>query len=507
MKKIRTIIRLKEVNKLSLGLISNVVKVSKSTVSEYIVKYGGSGLTLEDLDNLSDREIYSVLYPQEKESDNRSYKKPPDFSIIHRELKKRHVTRQLLWEEYRQVNPDGYAYSQFCQSYKDWSKPLNISMRQNHKAGEKMFVDYSGLKGEITNSKTGEVEGVEIFVASLGASGYTYAEACRNQKKQSYINSHNHAFQYFGGVPEMIIPDNLKSAVIKADWYDPDLNETYQDMAEHYGTVILPARPYRPKDKGKVELAVKLVQRWILARLRHHTFFSIEELNDQILFLLDLLNDKKIRKLGKSRRELFEELDRPALKPLPASPYVLREFKRCRVNIDYHIELEKAYYSVPYQLVGKEMDVRFEATTVEIFHQHKRVAIHNRIYQPGGSSTKKEHMASSHRAYAEWTPSRMITWGASIGNNTANLFEEIMESKQHPEMGFRTCLGIMNCAKHYQDKQAIELTSQKMIELKSYRVKHFKSILQNKTYLVMKKETVNIFPQDHSNLRGANYYK
>ena len=370
-----------------------------------------------------------------------------------------------------------------------------------------MFVDFSGLKGEVVNSQTGEIEKAEIFVAVLGASGYTFAEACRDQSKHSVINAHNHTFQYFGGVPEIIIPDNLKASVSRADKYDPDLNATYQDMAEHYGTVVLPARPYRPKDKPKVELAVKLVQRWILARLRHRIFFSIEELNDAIHSLLDDLNTRKIKKIARSRRELYEELDYPALKPLPVSPYVFREFKCCRVNIDYHVELDKAYYSVPYQLVGKDVAVRYTATTVEMFHQRKRVAVHQRYYRIGFYSTESAHMASAHRLYAEWRPSRLIEWGQRYGKHTGELIRAIMESRPHPEIGFRICLGILNTAKLQPDTESVELAARKMIELKSYRVKHFKAILKNKTYLKPAEVNPLALPLSHDNLRGAAYYQ
>ncbi|MCG2714742.1 MAG: IS21 family transposase, partial [Candidatus Marinimicrobia bacterium] len=300
-------------------------RITCSVISKRCLRHKQSGLKLASLDGLNDSRIYESLFPVKTDAEKKHQKPLPDFSKIHTELKRRYMTRQLLWEEYRQAYPDGYGYTQFCQLYKNWSKSLTISMRQIHKAGEKMFVDYSGLKWKVTDPKTGIVEEVDIFVGVLGASGYTYAEANRDQTKQSFINSHNHAFKYFGGVTEIIIPDNLKSAVSKASRYDPDLNETFQDMAEHYGTVILPARPYRPKDKGKVELSVKLVQRWILARLRHQTFFSIEELNEAIWFLLDDLNNRKMKKLEKSRKQLFEELDSPALKPLPVYSYELRE--------------------------------------------------------------------------------------------------------------------------------------------------------------------------------------
>jgi len=511
MSEIEKIIRLKSQSGLSIGQISQALNLRKSTVSDYLRRFKESGVTLERMKELSDQQLVQALFPEKVSTERTSRAEMPDFGQMHTELKKRHVTRQLLWEEYRQGNPDGsgYGYSQYCQLYRDWSKTLSVSMHQIHKAGEKMFVDFSGLKGEVADSRTGEITEVEIFVAALGASGYTYAEAIRDQRKLSIITAHNHAFEYFGGVTEMLIPDNMKAAVNRADKYDPDLNETYQDMAEYYGAVVLPARPYRPKDKPKVELSVKLVQRWILARLRHRVFFSIEELNETIYSLLDDLNNRKIKKIEKSRRELYEEIDRPALKSLPVSPYVFREFKRCRVNIDYHIELCKACYSVPYQLVGKEVEARYTATAVEIFYQRKRIAVHQRLYRIGAYSTQSEHMASAHRLYAGWKPSRLIEWGLSFGKNTGELIQTIMETKPHPEVGFRICMGILNTAKLQPDPESVELASRKMMELRSYRVKHFKAILKNKTYLFQKPIEMHplSLPLCHDNLRGAGYYQ
>jgi len=506
MSDIEKIIRLNQQSGLSIRQIASALSLRKSTVSDYLRRFRDSGLDLEQIKELSDQQILQSLFPEKVSSDN--IQKPLlDYKRIHLELKKRHITRQLLWEEYRESNSHGYGYSQYCQLYKDWAKTLSISMHQIHKAGEKMFVDFSGLKGEVVNSQTGEIEKAEIFVAVLGASGYTFAEACRDQSQHSVINAHNHAFHYFGGVPEMIIPDNMKASVNRADKYDPDLNATYQDMADHYGTVVIPARPYRPKDKPKVELGVKLVQRWILARLRHRMFFSIEELNDAIYSLLDDLNSRKIRKIARSRRDLYEELDYFALKPLPVSPYVFREFKRCRVNIDYHVDLDKVYYSVPYQLVGKDVAVRYTATTVEIFYQRKRVAVHQRHYRIGFYATESAHMASAHRLYAEWKPSRLIEWGQRYGRHTGELIRTIMESRPHPEIGFRICLGILNAAKRQPDPENVELAARKMIELKSYRVKHFKAILKNKTYLKPAEVNPLSLPLCHDNLRGAAYYQ
>jgi transposase len=507
MSELEKIVRLKTQSGLSIRQISQALNLKRSTVSDYLRRFRESGLTLERFRELNDREIISAIFPEKKPPGQRVCDRKPDFIQMHRELKRRHVTRQLLWEEYRASDPGGYSYSQYCQLYKDWCKTLSISMRQVYKAGEKMFTDFSGLKGEVTDPETGEIIKVDIFVAALGASGYSFAEAYRDQSKQSVIQAHNHALSYFEGVPEIIIPDNLKAAVTRADKYDPDINATYQDMADHYGAVVIPARPYRPKDKPKVELSVKLVQRWILARLRHQIFFSIEELNKAIHSLLKDLNNRKIKKLAKSRRELYDELDRPALKPFPQRAYILREFKVCLVNIDYHIELKKTYYSVPYQLVGKEVEARYTDTTVEIFYQRKRVAVHRRFHRIGACSTQSEHMASAHRVYAEWKPSRLINWGLSYGKHTGELIRAIMVNKPHPEMGFRTCLGILNTAKHCKDRECVELAARKMIELKSYRVKHFKAVLKNKTYQTSDGSNPLIPPSCHENLRGANYYQ
>ncbi|MFQ5454013.1 MAG: IS21 family transposase [Candidatus Zixiibacteriota bacterium] len=504
MKSIKSIINLHLKNGLSVRQISRALSLPRSTIADYLHRYKSSDLNPKDMPNLDDGSIYNRLFPGETKV-IRTKKEMPDFATTHQELKRKGVTRLLLWEEYREENPEGYGYSQFCELYKQWNNKVTVSMRQVHKAGEKMFVDYSGLTMDIINSNTGEVTQAEIFVACLGASGYSYAEAGMSQKKASFINSHINAFNFFGGVTAILVPDNLKSAVIRYDRYEPKLNESYRDMADYYGTVIIPTRPYKPKDKAKVELSVKLVQRWILAKLRNRQFFDIHELNQAIRPLLTELNNRKIRLLGKSRRELYEELDKPALKPLPPEKYHYHEFKLCRVNIDYHIQLEKCYYSVPYRLAGKEVEVRYSDFTVEITHQNKQVAIHNRLHHPGAYSTIKEHMASAHRAYAEWTPSRMISWSKSFGINTQVLIETLLTKKPHPEMGFRSCLGILNSAKGV-DTDIVEAVSKKMLTLNVYRVSSFRSILKNKTYK-KEKPTLAITPiNNHENVRGEEYY-
>ena len=508
MRDIKRIIQLYNAG-LSRRLIGQTLKKPKSTISDYIARFNKSGLTLNELETKTSDEVYSALFPEESHRPKqRSGKIAPDFTQIHLELKKKYVTRQLLWEEYKAIYPDNhYGYTQFCNLYKSWQKRTRVSMRINHKAGEKMFLDFSGLKWEIIDKETGETKEVDIFVATLAASGYTYSEASLDQTKPSVVRCTVNALEFFNGSTELLVPDNMKTAVTKADKYDPQINTSFQDLAEHYDSAVLPARPYRAKDKAKVELSVKLVQRWILARLRHQQFFSLAELNQAIFALLDNFNNRVMRRYGKSRYDLYMELDKPALKPLPTRRYVLREFKDCTVNIDYHIEVEGSFYSVPYQLAGQRVFSIYTSDSVEIFHNNKRVALHVRLHRPGAFTTKEEHMASAHRVYGTWSPSRLINWGGTFGSNTKSLISAILESRRHPEIGFRSCLAILNAAKHHGDKHAIELTSKKMLELKCYKVSNFKDILKHKTYQDSQDGSTTLVPQRHENLRGHSYYQ
>lgn len=501
---IRRIITLREKSGLSIRQIARALNTPSSTVEDYIRRYKNSGLTVLDLSTKTSTEIYTKLFCEKVRKP--SYRKPlPDFQVIHSELKQKHVTRQLLWEEYRELHPDGYSYTQFCDLYRDWSKSIIISMHQEHKAGEKMFIDYSGLTMDIINRSTGEISKAQIYVACLGASEYTFAEGVTSQDQQDFIQGTVDALHFFGGSPDIAVPDNLKSAVTKADRYEPKINAAFQDMAEHYQMAVIPARVRSPKDKSKVELSVKLVQRWILAKLRHREFFSIFQLNRAISELLGQLNGKTIRKLGQCRRELYEKLDKPALHPLPKQPYVYRESKVCRVNVDYHIELNKSYYSVPYQLIREQVMVYHSRKTVEIYHDNHRVAVHPRTYKIGKYMTISEHMPSSHRAHADWTPSRIISWGNSFGDHTGRLMEKIMEAKPHPENGFRTCLGILNHARKVET-QVVEAASRKMLELRSYRLAHFREIIKNRTYQTDLPLSVDPPEGDHENIRGEEYY-
>jgi transposase len=380
-------------------------------------------------------------------------------------------------------------------------------MRQTHRAGDKLFLDYSGKRPSIVDPKTGEVKEVELFVAALGASGYTYAEATPSQKLRDWVASNARALEFFGGVPAALVPDCLRSAVTRGCRYEPEVNLTYQGFAEHYGTSVLPARPRKPKDKAKVEIAVQVIQRWILARLRNRTFFSIEELNDAIWELLAEVNNRLYQKLGVSRAEMFEKLDRPALRPLPAVRYHYTERKYVRVNIDYHVEFDRHYYSVPYQLAHEQVEVRASDSTIEIVHQHKRVASHRRSARRGQHTTDPAHMPSAHRRHAEWTPSRILSWAETVGANTAELASHILRSRRHPEQGFRSCLGILRLAKTYGDER-LEKACARALRIDARNYKSVKAILKNKLDQVPVEANDRCsLPQNHANLRGREYYQ
>ena len=411
----------------------------------------------------------------------------------------------MLWEEYVQVHPDGYRYTQFCEIYRQWARRLRPSMRQVHRAGEKTFIDFSGKRPSLVDRRTGELRRVELFVAVLGASSLTYAEATETQQLADWVDAHIHMVDYFGGATTLWVPDQLKSAITRPCRYEPEVNRTYEDLAAHYGAVVVPARPRKPRDKAAVEGAVLLAQRWILARLRDQTFFSLGALNAAIRVLLDELNDRPMKKLGISRRALYEQIDRPALQPLPATRYVLAQWKLRGVNIDYHVVVERHAYSVPFQLLREQVEVRYTTHTVEIFHRDKRVASHRRRYdrQP---STLPEHMPSAHRAHAEWSPSRLIRWAEKVGPATGKLVSRILESRPHPEQGYRACLGIMQQGRRYGNIR-LEAASNRALALGSCHYRTVSNILaagQDRLPLEPPPET-NPTPA-HANIRGADYY-
>jgi len=507
MRKIREVLRLKWQNGCRNKQIAISCDIARSTVREYIGRAQEAGLSWPLDPELNDSVLEDMLFPV-KEAGSALERQMPSKEYLFRELKKKSVTLQLLWYEHKQANPDGYQYSQFCNLYRQWVKKLDVTLRQEHRAGEKLFIDYAGQTVPIVDRKTGEITEAQIFVATLGASNYTFAEASLSQDLPSWIKSHVHAFEFFGGVPQILVPDNLKSGVTNPCRYEPDINPTYQDLAEHYDTTVIPARSKKPRDKAKVESAVFVSERWILAALRNHTFFSLAELNRLIAQKLEKLNNRKFQKLDSTRRKLFETIDKPALKPLPSRHYEYAEWKKARVNIDYHIEVYRHYYSVPYQLAREQVDVRITATTVEVLFKNQRVASHQRSYIPWKSTTVKEHMPKSHQKYLEWTPSRIIRWAGKNGPKTEKLVTHILDSRPHPEQGFRSCLGIMSLAKHYSPERLENACSRALI-IKGSSYKSVKSILKNglDQQPLLFDQTENTPPLTHDNIRGKHYYE
>jgi len=507
MRKIKEVLRLKWQNGCRNKQIATSCNIARSTVREYLGRAQEAGLSWPLDPNLDDTALENLLFSV-REAGTSSERQMPSMGYLFRELKRKGMTLQLLWYEHKQVNPDGYQYSQFCNLYRQWVKKLDVTLRQEHRAGEKLFVDYAGQTVSIVERKTGEIIEAQIFVATLGASNYTFAEASLSQDLPSWIKSHVHAFEFFGGVPQILVPDNLKSGVTNPCRYEPDINPTYQDLAEHYDTTVIPARSKKPRDKAKVESAVFVSERWILAALRNHTFFSLAELNRLIAQKLEKLNNRKFQKLDSTRRKLFETIDKPALKPLPSRHYEYAEWKKARVNIDYHIEVYRHYYSVPYQLAREQVDVRITATTVEVLFKNQRVASHQRSYIPWKSTTVKEHMPKSHQKYLEWTPSRIIRWAGKNGPKTEKLVTHILDSRPHPEQGFRSCLGIMSLAKHYSPERLENACSRALI-IKGSSYKSVKSILKNglDQQPLLFDQTENTPPLTHDNIRGKHYYE
>ncbi len=492
--------------------VARSLGISLGAVSAALARARAAGLGCwEAVLALGEVELEHHLYTYGRGSS--SARPLPDWGEIHTELGKKGVTLQLLHIEYLERHSDGYAYTQFCDYYRRWRKKQKRSMRQVHRAGEKLFIDYSGKKPSIVDPTTGQVREVELFVAVFGASNYTYAEATESQKSADFITSHVRAFEHFGGVAELLVPDQLKSAVTKACRYEPGLQSAYEEMAEHYGTAVMPARPRKPKDKAKVEVAVQIVQRWILAVLRHETFFSLAELNTRIRELLERLNDRPMRSYRASRRELFVKLDQPALRPLPVVPFVFAEWKFAKVNIDYHVELEGHYYSVPHALVGEKVELRFTAGTLEVYCRGQRVASHPRNGKehrlPGRHSTKPSHMPKSHQKHLEWTPTRFIHWGESIGEATGLLVSAILADRPHPEQGYRSCLGILRLEKRYGHARLEAACARAhRVQARSYR--HVEAILKNGLDRVEDRNAKRKDPQPslalHENLRGSDYY-
>ena len=488
--------------------VARLTGVVPSTVRETLRRFTASGLAWPLGDDVTDSVLESRLYKNAGKKQGHRQRTEPDWAWMHRELKRKHVTLAILWDEYIAAVPDGYRYSRFCELYRAWEGKLSVTMRQSHAGGEKLFVDYAGdTVPVVVDRLTGERRPAWIFVAVLGASSFTYAEATWTQSLSDWIGAHTGAFAAIGGVPGLVVPDNPKTAVIKACFYEPAVNRSYTEMAAHYDTAILPARPRKPRDKAKVEAAVLIIERWLLGRLRHQVFHSLAELNAAIRGLLVTLNDERpIRRLGVTRRQLLEELDRPHLKPLPAESYVFAEWRIRRVGIDYHVDIDRHYYSVPHRFAKEQVEVRLTARVVEIFARGERIAAHMRGSGNGKHTTTPEHMPSSHRRYAGWTVERIRHETAAIGAATSSLCERILEERSHPEQGFRACLGIVRLVKAF-GRERVEAACARALEIGARTYGSVKSILDNNLDRQAAPQRAAGSPAiEHRNIRGARYY-
>ena len=506
MRQLREVLRLRLHAQLSLRQIRDSLKLSLGAIQKVISKADELSLTWDAIEKLNDQQLIQQFYstPDTRQS---SKFQLPDWIDLYQELKRKGTTKYLLWEEYCQQYPDRhYSYSQYCILYQRWLKKQRRSMRQTHKAGEKLFVDYAGQTVPIVSNVTGEIKTAQIFVAVLGASNYTFCEATWSQKLPDWINSHVRAFDFIGGVPTIVVPDNLKSAVTKACRYDPELNPSYQQLAAHYGTALVPARPLKPKDKAKAEVGVQIIERWILARLRHHTFFSLGELNVCIKALLKEVNTKPFKQLKGTRQQWFDSIDRPALLPLPKQSYQYTDITTVKVNIDYHVQYEDHFYSIPHHLVGEAIELHAKEYIIELYFHNQRITSHARKYY-SGMTTVSEHMPVKHEKHHKWTPGRLMNWAKDIGDEVLLWVKTVINQRQHPEQAYRVCLGLLNLSRSYP---AERLNKACLIANKNslYKLKHIKDILlSNQDQLLPEnKESLPTLPQSHENIRGPESF-
>ncbi len=510
MRKIREILRLRFDCRLSYRAIAQSCSVSAGAVYECVQRAAAAGLGWPLPDKLHDGELNRRLYADVAGAAHPpvDQRPRPDWSRVHAELRRKGVTKRLLWLEYRQAHPGGYGYSRFCELYAAWARHLHPTMRLVHKAGERCFVDYAGQTIEVIDPETGEIHDAQLFIATLGASSYVYAEAQWSQELPHWIEGHGRAFGYFGGVTELVVPDNLRSGVKRACRYEPELNPTYQDFARHYGMAVVPARVRKPRDKAKVEVAVQVAERWILARLRDQHFVGLAALNQAIRALLDEINDRPMRHLGKSRRALFEAIDRPALRPLPDTPYEFATFKKATVGIDYHVAFDGNFYSVSFHLTRRRVEVRATERTVEILYQFQRVASHRRGVTDGHRYyTLAVHRPPNHQRYGQWSPERFLSWAAKIGPATRQVIQTRLDAKVHPEQAYRSCLGILGLAKRTSDRR-LEAACARAIRCGISHYRGIKNILDSRfDQLALDLAEPETPPHPaHPNVRGPGYY-
>ncbi|MGH3573343.1 MAG: IS21 family transposase [Candidatus Dormibacteria bacterium] len=505
MRKIREVLRLVVGEGRSRRQVGPLVRLPYTTVADYVARAQRAGVSWPLPDDMDDVALEARLFPSLVTTT--PLRPLPEWSEIDRELRRKGVTLQLLHLEYKERHPDGYQYTQFVQLYRDWQQRVTVVMRQPHKAGEKCFVDWAGATLPIIDPETGAVSEAQLFIAVMGASSYTFADLFPSQEMPHWISGHVNAFEYFGACPELLVPDNLKTGVTRACRYEPEIHRTYEDMAAHYHSAVLPARVRKPRDKAKAEAGVLLAERWLLASVRNITFFSYVAAKAAIRERLDRLNDKPFQKLDGSRRSLFEELERPVMRPLPAQRYEFADWKAARVNIDYHVEVERHYYSVPYQLVHERCDVRLTASVVEIILRGRRVASHMRSYVRGGYTTDPAHMPESHRRYQEWTPGRILSWAAETGPATAQVAQHILRTRPHPEQGYRSCLGIIRLGRRYGSDR-VEAACRRALAIQSYSYRSVESILKTG----LDGQPLPVPPphapqRRHDNVRGPAYYR
>ena len=510
MRHVLDVLRLTHEQHRSQREIAQSLSLAQSTVSEYRRRFVQSGLPWPLPPELDEAALEARLFAR-VEGVLVPTRPVPDWAVVQQELKRKGVTLQLLWAEYRAQHPDGYRYTQFCRHYHAWAARVEPALRQVHVAGEKCFVDYAGPTVPVTDPATGERRDAQVFVGALGASHLLYVEATWTQGLADWIAAHVRMLEYLGGVPALLVPDNLKAGVQHACYYEPTLHPTYQDFAAHYGTAVLPARARHPRDKAKVETGVQIVEREILAPLRHDVFHSLVELNDVLADGRERVNGRPFQKLAGTRRTLFEQLDRPALRPLPAARYELAEWRTAKVNIDYHIAVDRHLYSVPYALVGAEVRVRLTASMVEVLHHGKRVAVHVRSEQRGRFTTDPAHRPKAHQRHLDWTPSRLVRWGEQIGSATGAVVATILERYPHPEQGYRACLGLLSLARRYGGDR-LEAASARARTTGAVSYRSVKSILtsgfdQLPPELTDGGAATLQLPAMHAHVRGADYYR
>lgn len=514
MRKIREILRLRFDRNCSHAEIAKSIGIGSTTVGECLSRAKKANVSWPLPEDYTDEQLELCLYPssQMSQAQDETQRGTIDWTYIHQELKRKHMTLMLLWTEYKQQSPQGLSYSQYCHRYREWRGYLDVWMRQPHKAGEKLFVDYAGKTMPVLLDKsTGEIGEAQIFVATLGASNFTYVEATWTQTLPDWIKSHVNAFEFFGGCPEIVVPDCLKSGVHKSHLYEPDINPTYQDMATHYSVAVLPARPNSPKDKGKVENGVLQAERHILAKFRSRVFMSLQELNCAMRPLLDALNNRPFQKLPGSRLSQFNELEKPALQPLPERYYEYAEWKKVKAGFNYHVEIDKHFYSVPFTFIKKELHVRYDTNTIEIFYQSNRIASHVRSYIAYGYTTETLHMPKKHQYQVEWTPERIASWARKTGEATEKLVETIMSSYLHPQQAFRSCVGIIRLGKSYGTDR-LEAACKRALDIGAHSYKSVESILKNKLDQTALSETSPLTngkgtPTSHEYIRGKHYFK